>query len=275
MPENITGVEGAPVAGEQQATEDQDAGLSFFEEGAGVDQSAAAGQKEEAEDQRVEQAFAKRLAQERERIKREIEQEFLQRFGTAPGQQTVAGTIAGAPLQQAASQPAPNIEERAQKLAEEAMIPVEIARKMVIQEETARQQEERLKNLATKLFITEDNIAKTEAKTAIEKRRASEPHLPPFDEQALAGIRLRHYQTYGVFPSWEDAYKMYVAENYTSGKLARDIEQQAISRITGRDRVNVQIGRAEQPQKRSWEDLSREEFLKYVERAKRGELRKT
>jgi len=266
MPEEYAGVEGAPVAGEQQAQpqqqEDQSGLFSFLEEEqqTGVEEPAAAGQEEEeqGEDQRVEQAFAKRLAQEREKIRQELEQEFQQRYQQPTYQQTTQS-----PVQQQQE----NIEERAQKLAEEWMITPEAAKAFILQEE-------RMKDLTTRLYLMDDNATKVEAKAAIEKQREKNPYLPPFNEQEILNIRLRHYNQYGVMPNWEDAYKMYVADAVTKGEVTQNIEQQAISRITGRDKVNVQVGRAEQPQKRNVWDLSDEEFEKLKEKAKRGELKK-
>ncbi|MGB9886903.1 MAG: hypothetical protein ACPLRW_07900 [Moorellales bacterium] len=262
MPEEITGVETAPVAGGQQAVEGQEEGLdlSFLEDETGVEKEepAAAGQEgEEGQDQRVEQAFAKRLAQEREKIRRELEEEFRQRYQQPTYQPAVQ------PLP-----PPPSLEERAQKLAEEWMITPEAAKAFILQEE-------RLRELNSRLYLLQDNVTKARAEAAINEQRKQNPHLPPFNEQQLISIRLRYYDQYGVVPTWEDAYKMYVAEAVARGELGRNVEQQVISQITGRNRANVQIGRAEQPQKRSIADLSDEEFEKLKEKAKRGELRKT
>lgn len=261
MPEEYTGVESASVAGEQQAQQQEEQSgfdFSFLEEDSGVEeQPAAAGQEEEqGEDQRVEQAFAKRLAQEREKIRQELEQEFRQRYQLPTYQQVP-------PQQQEQS-----LEERAQKLAEEWMITPEAAKAIILQEE-------RIKDLTARLYMMDDNAAKIEAKTAIEKQREKNPHLPPFNEQELLNIRLREYNESGVMPSWEKAYKLYLAECLEKGELNKNIEQQVISRITGRNKVNLQVGRAEQPQKQSIWDLSDEEFEKLKERAKRGELKKT
>jgi hypothetical protein len=262
MPEEYTaGVEGAPVAGEQQAQQEDQADLdfSFLEDQSGVEEPAAAGQEgEQGEDQRVEQAFAKRLAQERERIRQELEQEFEQRYQPPTYQQPAQPT----------QQPQPSLEERAAKLAEEWMITPEAAKAFILQEE-------RMKELTMRLYMMDDNAAKVEAKTAIEKQREKNPYLPPFNDQELINIRLRHYNQYGVLPKWEDAYKMYVADAVAKGEINKTIEQQVISRVTGRDRVNVQVGRAEQPQKRDAWDLSKGEFEVMLEKAKRGELKKT
>ena len=263
MPEEYTGVESAPVAGEQQAQQQEEQpGFDFSfleEESSGVEEPAAAGQEgEQGEDQRVEQAFAKRLAQETKKIKQELEQEFQQRYQQPMYQPPVQ------PLQQ----PQPSLEERAAKLAEEWMITPEAAKAFILQQE-------RNDYLERKLLLTEDNIAKNEAKAAIERQRANNPHLPSFNEQELLNIRLREYNRYGIMPSWEDAYDKYIAENVKKGEITKNIEQQAISRITGRDKVNVQVGRAEQPRKRDAWDLSEEEFKIALEKAKRGELKKT
>lgn len=258
MPEEITGVETAPVAGEQQAVEGQEEGLdlSFLEDETGVEKEepAAAGQEgEEGQDQRVEQAFAKRLAQEREKLRRELEQELVQRFQTPP---------------QPPQSPQPSLEERVQKLAEEWMITPEAAKAFILQEE-------RIKDLTTRLYMMQDNTEKVKVEAAINERRKNNPFLPPFNEQEVVGIRLRYFNQYGILPSWEDAYKMYVAEALEKGEFSKNVEQQVISQITGRNKANVQVGRAEQPQKRSIWDLSDEEFEKLKEKAKRGELKKS
>jgi hypothetical protein len=262
MPEDLfTGVDAsASVAGEQQAQQEEQTGLDFSsfleEEDTGVEeQPAAAGQEEEqGEDQRVEQAFAKRLAQEREKIRQELEQEFQQRY-----QQ---------PSAQSPQQPQQSLEEQAQRLAEEWMITPEAAKAFIAQEE-------RMKDLNTRLYMMQDNTEKVKAEAAINERRKNNPLLPPFNEQELVNVRLRYYNQYGVLPNWEDAYKMYVADTVAKGEINKTIEQQVISKITGRDKVNLQVGRAEQPQKRSVWDLSNEEFERLKEKAKRGELKKT
>lgn len=269
MSDDYTGVEGAPVAGEQQAQQeiqegqDGQAGFDFSfleEEETGVEEPAAAGQEEEqGEDQRVEQAFAKRLAQEREKVRQELEQEYQQRYQPPMYQQMPT------PQREQSEQ---SLEERAQKLAEEWMITPEAAKAFILQEE-------RMKDLNARLYLMQDNTEKVKAETAINEQRKNNPLLPPFNEQELINIRLRYYNQYGIMPNWEDAYKMYVADAVTKGEINKNIEQQVISRITGRNKVNVQVGRAEQPQKRSVWDLSDEEFEKLKEKAKRGELKKT
>lgn len=260
MPDEYTGVENASVAGEQGQQEEQ-AGFDFSsfleEESSGVEeQPAAAGQEgEQGEDQRVEQAFAKRLAQEREKIRQELEQELQQRY-QQPAYQP--------PVQ---PQPQQSLEEQAQRLAEEWMITPEAAKAFIAQEE-------RMKDLNTRLYMMQDNTEKVKAEAAINEQRKNNPFLPPFNEQELINVRLRHYNQYGVLPNWEDAYKMHVADAVAKGEVNKTIEQQVISKITGRDKVNLQVGRAEQPQKRSVWDLSNEEFEKLKEKAKRGELKK-
>lgn len=266
MPEDFAGVESAPVAGEQQAQQeiqegqDGQAGFDFSfleEEETGVEEPAAAVQEEEQgeDQQRIEQAFAKRLAQEREKIRQELEQEYQQRYQPPMHQQMPT------------PQPDQSLEERAQKLAEEWMITPEAAKAFILQEE-------RMKDLNTRLYLMQDNAEKVKAETAINEQRKNNPLLLPFNEQELINIRLRYYNQYGIMPNWEDAYKMYVANAVTKGEINKNIEQQVISRITGRNKVNVQVGRAEQPQKRSIWDLSDEEFEKLKEKAKRGELKK-
>jgi len=260
MPEDLTGVEGAPVAGEQQAEQEEQTGLDFSsflgEEETGEKEPVVAGQEQEGrqeEDRRVEQAFAKRLAQEREKIRQELEQEFQQRY-----QQ---------PSAQPPQQPQQSLEEQAQRLAEEWIITPEAAKAFIAQEE-------RMKDLNTRLYMMQDNTEKVKAEAAINEQRKNNPFLPPFNEQELNNVRLRHYNQYGVLPGWEDAYKIYVADAVAKGEINKTIEQQVISKITGRDKVNLQVGQAKQPQKRSVWDLSDEEFEKLKGKAKQGELKK-
>lgn len=268
MLNEYTGVEGAPVAGEQDYQE-QDANFFSFNDNeaeTGVDEPVAAGQEEEeeqatdteshsSEDGRIEKAFAKRLAQEKEKIKRELEQEFQQRFFMQQQQQP-------------AQQPQPSLDERAQKLSEEWMIPVEAAKAIL-------QLEERNKDLVTQYYLMQDSLERAKVEQAINKRRKANPYLPPFDEDKIMSVRLRHYNRYGVMPTWEDAYNLYIAETFASGEFGRMAEQRAIQNITGRNRVNAQVGKASQPsQKRDIWSLSDEEFAKLKELAKQGKLTK-
>lgn len=262
MPEKYTGVEGASVAGEQENSFNLfGSDASSQDEDSGAEEPAAAGQEGEeaggaaggggdSSDERVEKAFAKRLAQEKEKIKQELENELRQQM-----------------MRQAPPQPEPSLEEKAQKMAEELMITPEAARIILAQEE-------KVKELATRFYMMQDTSEKVKAEMEINERRKASPYLPPFDEKKLMDIRLQHYNRYGIMPTWEDAYNYHVAEELKAENFGRMVEQQAIQKITKRDKVNVQVGRAEQPQKRNVWDLSDEEFEKLKEKAKRGELKK-
>lgn len=271
MNEEFTGVENAPVAGEQSELYEQnyyndeqdviDTSQPETEDiTTGVEEPAVAGQEEEgAVEDRVEKAFAKRLAQEREKIRRELEEEFNRRFAQMSYQQTI-------PQQTTPQQTTPSLEEQANELAEQLMITPEAAKRLL-------QQQQQLQELATQFYIMQDNSEKIRAQQAVEERRKTNPYLPLFDERKVASYRLRYYNRYGIMPSWEDAYDYYVADAVKSGELLRTAEQMAVQQITGRNRVNTQVGRGSQPQKRDIWALSDEEFEKLKEIAKQGQLK--
>ncbi len=256
--DEYTGVESAPAAGEQAEQQDFSGALPAGE--TGVEEPAAAGQEREEgtgeergfDEDRVEKAFARRLAHEREKIKRELEEELRRQFEAQRQQES--------------------LEERARKLADELMITPEAAKLILQQEERFKQQEERLKELATQYYMMRDDNDKVRVEAMVNERRKTNPYLPPFDEEKVLDVRMQYYNKYGVLPTWEDAYNLYVAAKLSTGEFGRVAEQQAIQKITGRNRVNVQVGKAAQPEKRDIWSLSDEEFERLKEEAKQGKL---
>lgn len=265
MPEEFAGVEDAPVAGEQQAQaqEEEQSSLDFSyleDDQSGVEEEpAVAGQEDEGgeeprgqsfEDERVEKAFAKRLAQEKEKIKRELEEELRQQL-----------------QQQQQQQPQLSFEERVQQLADELMITPEAARLVL-------EQQEQLRRLETQTYLMRDESEKVRVESLVNEKRKTNPYLPPFNEEEIFNIRMQHYNRYGIMPTWEDAYNYYVAEKLKSGEFGRVAEQQAIQKITSRNRANVQVGKSSRPEKRNLWELSDEEFERLKEEAKTGKLTK-
>lgn len=274
MNEEYTGVENAQVAAEQDQTVDTYQDEGYFpdseepetENETGVEsEPAVAGQEEEVTDDRVEKAFAKRLAQEREKIKKEFEEEFNRKFYETLQQYQMQYQYS-TPYTQPQTSQQPSIDEMAEQLANDLMITPEAAKKMLMQEQ-------QLQSLYTELYLMKDNTEKVRAQQTVEERRRQNPYLPPFDEKKVASYRLKYYNKYGVLPSWEDAYDYYVAEAAKSGELLRMAEQKAVQQIASKNRANVQIGRSAQPQKKDIWSLSQEEFERMIELAKQGQLK--
>lgn len=229
-----TGVEETPAAEE-----------SIFEESTQSEEP-----EEESEEARVEVAFAKRLAQEKEKIKKELEEEFQQKFGQPQ-------------MPAYSQQPQETVEQMAERLADEWMVTPEVAMAYILQQQ-------QLQQVSAQLNYIRDNEEKLKAINKIEAQRKNNPYLPDFDEEKVIDKRVTYYQQYGVLPSWEDAYKMYIADAVTEGNIVKNIEQKTISQISGRDKTNVQVGKAAVPKKKTIEDLSDAEFERLKEQAKQG-----
>lgn len=280
-----TGVEQAPVAAEQQDNQETEPTYEdlFGGEETGEEDPAAAGQETEEGsegqrqgedddeapqlDEKVEKAFAKRLAAEREKIRREYEEKLQASLTeyTPPTSQ----------YQPPAQPQVPTVDfERAvNQLADDLMITPEAARAMIYQQMELN----RIKAMQAEV---QDRSAKAEAKAQIEAQRQQNPHLPPFDEKVLEKVRRDHQSRTGYTLSWHDAYRQYVADQALAGSLFASVEQQAeqkaISQITKRNKTTVQAGKgARSPKPTSVWDVPDDEMDRLIERAKAGEFKKS
>jgi len=217
-------------------------------------------------DQRQEKAWAKRIAAEREKIRREVDEEYQRKTQ----EQQYSRTQYQPPQPKAWVEPQPLSKEELDKLAENyAMTPD------AIQVLYSQQVElNRMKHLLDQSFMSinsmREDTNKGETIMQIERTRRNNPDLPVFDEGKVAAIRQNYLNRHGIRLTWEDAYKQQVAEEAMSGNLSRQAQQKAIKQITSRNRTNVQAGNAGQAKPVSVEELSDEQFERLKERAKAG-----
>lgn len=275
MSEEQTGVESVSAAGGQ---EELDLDNYFSDEDTGDNDPAAAGQgtgdegevgtgeEGSAGDERTEQAFAKRLAAEREKIRHEMEEEYqsknVQQQNTPP------------PVTPA--QPPPLPKEQLDKLSYELGLSEEAVQVLYHQQHQLNLQNELVRNQASYIASLEDNSTKSQAKAEIEKQRAANPMLPEFDEQKVSQIRSDYRAKHGKAMPWKDAYKQLVAEEAISGNLLRSVEQKTVQQVAKRGTKTVQAvkggGASSRP---GIEDLSLDDFNKLVEKAKAGKFKKS
>lgn len=251
MPEQLAGVNQVPAAGEteqQSYNPEEILGLNNTGE---EEETAAAGQEsqetesqpeEQKFDERIEQAFAKRLAKEREKIRQELEQQYTEQ-------------------QHVQHQPYQQQDNVVEQLAYQLGITPQAAQILLNQQLV-------LQNI-------QDQAAKMAAKVEIEKERQSKPYLPEFSEEKLSKIRDDYQKRYGMTLPWGEAYRMYVAEYAFSGNLSTAAEQQAIAKITGRDKATVQAGKGTQVKPPDIWDLPKEDFEKMLNDAKAGKFTKS
>jgi hypothetical protein len=285
MSEEQTGVDNASAAGEQSGELDLDNYFSGEDE-TGVEDPSAAGQEtgEEGEAETVEgeaqpdeaagqdfaKDFAKKLAAEREKIRRELEEEYQAAQAPAPVQQP-GGIL-----------PAPPVLTRdvVSQLAAELGTSEEVVRVMYNLQHTVNQYGEMFKGMAGYIVNLEDTSTKGQAMAEIEKMRVANPLLPEFDEARISRIRADHKKAGGGILPWKKAYEQLVSEEAISGNLLRQVEhkteQKTVQQITKRGSKTTQVGKGGGQAKRPGiEDLSAEDFNKLVEKAKAGQYKKS
>lgn len=260
MPDEITtGVDTAAAAGQgaeqQHGTEQQQpdssvtttAGENLAPAAGGQGDTGTTGQEP---DQRVEQAFARRLAAEREKIRQEVEAKYAQPQQAQQGitQQQISDAI---------------------EYYISQGLPPAVAKDMVDTRLALLNTQSLLANVSGTL---QDTTGLTAAKDEIAALRATNKALPEFDQKALEAIRSEYRQRNFNLP-WREAYDIYVARQVAAGNLTRAAEQQAIDAITGRNKATVQApkGGGTPP---NYENMSKADFEKEVEKALRGEYLK-
>ena len=249
----ITGEETTPAAGEQETEVDLFSESETGEETAAAEQGTQTEQpQEQFTDTRTEQAFAKRLAAEREKIRRELEAEFKPQPKQTPQEDP---------------------DKVVEKLADDLMITPEAARVILQQQMT-------LDQMRSSMGDIHDRASKAEAKMVIEQQRKTNQHLPAFDESKLAAVRKDYFDRYGTVLAWEDTYRHYVAQEAMSGNLftaaAHQAEQRAIANISGRNNATVQAGKGGSAKRATdvW-GMPDQDFAKLVEDAKQGKFKKS
>lgn len=290
-----SGVNGAPEAGGQEIDVDkitlEDLGFPTGDEEGGEagqedleDIENVPKQDDNAEDgqfadPRQEKAWAKRIAAERERIRREVETEYQQKNQYGQGQYSQAQQgqqqqyqQPRLPQQRQWVEPQPLSKDELDKLADSYAMTTDAVQVMYSQQVELNRMKYLLEQSLHAISAMRDDTTKGDAVMQIERTRKANPYLPAFDEGKVSSIRQKHYQQYGVTLPWQEAYKQLVAEEAISGNLSRQAQQKAIKQITSRNRTTVQAGNAGQAKQVNVEDLSDEQFERLKERAKAGGL---
>lgn len=272
--ETQTGVDNATVAGEQQQDEFNLEDI-LAEEYTGAEEPAVAGQDagsgkvSEGEqqggavvDERTEQAFAKRLAAEREKIKRELENEYKSKQ-----------TEQVAPLP---ATPPPLPKDQLEKLSYELGVTEEAVQVLYHQQYQLNLNNELVRKQQQYIRHMEEAATKTRVKTEIDRQRASNPLLPEFDESRIAQIRNEYQSAYGYELPWKEAYNKFIAEEAIKGNLLRQVEQKTVQQVASRGARAVQVGKGGRAATRPGiEDLPLEEFNALVEKAKAGKFKRS
>ena len=275
MPEEITGEEVVPAAGEEEKETDYSA---LFEDETVEETPKETEEKEETEENKetpkeedkVEIAFAKRLSQEKEKLERKLREELEEEYKAKAPQ----------PMQtyqpQNLQQPT---KEMIEKLAEDLGTTSEAAMIYYNQQLTLNQQQTLIKTLEEKLDNLSENSTKSEVKEEIDKRRKGNPLMPEWDDAAINKIRDDHRRKYGTSLPWEDAYDKYFARQMASGdiveRITREVEQKVVGNIANRTKKTVPAGTGAKPKLPSIEDMPADEFAKLKEAALAGKLKKS
>lgn len=238
-------------------------------------------------DQRQEKAWAKRIAAEREKIRREVEDEYQQKTQHNQAQRSQAQYEQQyeqqqyqphqpyQPTRQPQQQkpwvePQPLTKDELSKLADDYAMTTDAVQVLYNQQVEMNRMKYLLEQSFHAINAMRDDTTKTDAVEQIERMRKSNPHLPAFDSEKVSAIRQNYRQRHGINLPWADAYKQLVADEAMSGNMSRQAQQKAIKQITGRNRTNVQVGNAAQVKQISVEDLSDAQFERLIERAKAG-----
>jgi len=233
--------------------------------------SAVSGQDEQGEqfnDTKQEKAWAKRIAAEREKIRREVDAEYQQKTAALQNAQQSYQQ----PQKRTWVEPQPLTKDELEKLADSYAMTTDAVQVMYSQQVELNRMKYLLEQSFTAINAMKDDTTKGDAMAQIERNRKSNPYLPAFDEGKVSAIRQRHYQQHGITLPWHDAYKQLVADEAMSGNLSRQAQQKAIKQITSRNRTNVQAGNAAQAKQVNMEDLSDDQFERLKERVKAGAL---
>jgi len=271
----FSGVDEGSDAGDQEeeADEDDEITVDYFLEKDDEEDEEAVGEEEEEEteeeeeeklDPKTEEAFAKRLAAEREKMKKEFQQEFDNRLNQIQ-QQPPPGQPAKSDKE---------IKKELEELADDLGLSTEAVEILYRQQLALNQQNQRLQEAQGVIESMKEDVSKGDAKAEIESMRSKNPHLPAFDENRLREIRKTHRDTYGVSLPWKEAYKQLVAEEAMAGKLARQVQQETIGNITKRGKATTKAGKKGKASKKPdlW-DLPPEQFEELQQKALRGELK--
>lgn len=259
LEEQLTGVEEASDAGEQEEMD------IFATDEPGEEQEAAAepAGEENVGDDRVEKAFAKRLAADREKMREELRKEIAEELRKEFTQQKPQ------------YQPQALMREDAEKLADQYNTSVEMVYAMYNQQLLIDQQKQSNATLQQQLGKLSEHLTKNEAFRELERMRATNPDLPEVDERKLAAIRKDYQSKYGYDLPWEEAYKRQIADEAMTGNLTKKVEQKTIAKITSRDKATIQAGKGGQAKKPDIWELPKDEFERLVEEAKAGKYKKS
>lgn len=272
-----TGVENGSAAGNQEASETQEHQDDFNldellfgsdentgdEEGDAADsqsQEQEGKEKDKFEDQNVEEAFAKRLKGEREKIREEehtkIMQEIRKQQETTPRERAQ-----GEPRYRDLS------ESEIQGLADDLSIPVELARILHKQQQQINNQNEYIRRQSQ---LTVEQAEYNEAIEYAKKLKEKNPALPEWDAKKLHQYRIDHYNRFKTVLPWTSAYQKAIAQAVESGEITRQTEQNTINKITTREDKTKTNVKSPETKKVSLSDLSKDDFDKLVEEVREG-----
>jgi len=257
-----------PAAGdhEEEETEEEDFSVDYFqeeeeeEEVEDYDDTEEEEEDDDEEDPVDPRAFAKRLAQEREKIKAEYEQKYSSQ-----------------PQQRQSSQQRPlsqkEVRDQLDKLSEELSLTPEAVEVLYQQQLALTQQGDALVEAQNVIQGMREDITKAEAKEEVEAIRRTNPDLPKFQDKKVAEIRKQYRDRFGVTLPWSDAYKQLVADQVMDGSFSRKAQQQTLKRIKNRDKVTTKAGSKTKSAKRPdiW-DLPADQFEELQRKALSGEL---
>lgn len=260
-----TGVEESAVAGQEETpfTKEDFMDTPGVDRPAATEQEAVEGEvaeqtEESTQSETVEKAFAERLKHATKKIREEVKEELIREFAQQQPQQP----------QQQEIPPLP--EDVAERMADRYGTTPEMFRALYYQQAKLNRQQEDLRRIAQQSYERDEH---SQARAYAEEVRKQNPAAPEWDDNRLQRFRENYYRDYGVVLSWRDTYRQIVADEAlnpeTYQKITRSAQQEAIKKITSRDRDTVQI-QGQSARKRAVGDLSDEEFDRLLEEAKEG-----
>lgn len=213
-------------------------------------------------------AFAKRLKGEREKIREEERQKLLEEMRQTYPEQPY--TQQGHPQQPQVQGIPPLPDAEAERLADQYGTTPEVVRGMYMQQALINRQTEAITRIA---YENQEKEEKAQARAYAEEVRKNNPAAPEWDENRLTEFRKDYFKKYGVALNWRDTYRQVVADEALSGKKLKEVvrttQQETINKITSRDKETVQI-KGRTAKKPTVEDLSDEEFERFLEEAEEG-----
>jgi hypothetical protein len=278
MPEELAGVNSPDVAGQETeedvfAVEGLETGEEDIESEADSEdtdsETEAEPEEEEASEEspdnpksKVGQAFAKRLAAERQKMSKELKQELTAEFEAKYGAKEVPQTQQAMPDDLYSDMPKMT-REQVDHFADQMGMTPEAAWSILCQQHAMNKLNQKLQNQQLTAKQLQEATAKTDAMREVAAQRKKNPNLPAFDEARITQIRADYRKEMGVELPWKAAYKQLVAEEVLSGKTSRAAEQKVLNNIGNRDAKTVNAGKGGKPKVISIDDMTEAQFEKF------------